>query len=279
MKRKSTFNSVMKTLILIIVVAIMGTGMIKGSKFYQNVDRNFFSFFSMMKYGLIDYPIETASGFMTDVATMWDVRYENDLLRHELENAAHWQTRVKALEEEISQLKAQNELKSVYTELVQINGTVKYHSSESWDSTITIDIGAADGVSVGDGVIAPQGVIGRVKHVSENQSEVSILTANDDNSKVSVRIETAPGEYVQGILDSYNHETNLFSINLLETNSSISPDMVVSTAGIGGVYPAGLLIGNVHSQRNIADGIGVVVYVKSNVDFDDLRFISVVKRP
>ncbi|WZU02969.1 hypothetical protein MGH68_09140 [Erysipelothrix sp. D19-032] len=59
MKRKSTFNSVMKTLILIIVVAIMGTGMIKGSKFYQNVDRNFFNFFSMMKYGLIDYPIET----------------------------------------------------------------------------------------------------------------------------------------------------------------------------------------------------------------------------
>ena len=113
--------------------------------------------------------------------------------------------------------------------------------------------------------------------VSEQDAVVTSILANNDNSQVSVKIEISKGTYAQGILSSYDYNTDLFSVKLLDTSFGIAQEMQVSSSGLGGVYPAGLLVGKVDSIKQGSDTLGSIVYVKSMVNFNDLKYLSVVK--
>lgn len=279
MKSKSTFRRTVRNALLVLIVLLMSMNFIKHTSFYETLDRNFFGFFSMLRYGLIEYPLQTVSNVTKDIATMWDVRYENDALREQLSELYRLDSISKAQEEEIERLKALLELNTSYSQYKLINGSVVTRSIEQWDNAVTLNIGSKDGVAVGDGVITEYGIVGRVIEVNENTSSVNLIAANNDNSKVAVRIEVSSGQYVQGILDSYDSNTNIFTINLLEQSSKITAELPVTTSGIGGVYSAGLPVGIVDRVENIADGMGMVVYAKSYVNFADIRYVSVVKLP
>lgn len=279
MKRKNVFKRVVLFFIAFSVVSLIGMGFIKNNPYYQSADRGFFSFVSMIRYGIFDKPIKTVGNVSNDVATMWDVRYENDQLRSQLDAVNHWQAQLNELQHEVNELKELNNLKTIHSEYTLINATVMNRSSETWDSAVTIDRGSDDGIEVGDGVVTPKGIVGRVIKVDAKTSVVSLIVANDDYSQMSVKIQEPSGSFVQGILKSYNKDTNLFTISLLQSNISITPDMVISTSGLGGVYPAGLFVGNVDSVKEVADGAGITVYAKSLVDFNALNYVSVVKKP
>lgn len=279
MKRKFGFKRIIISAIVISALAIVGMNFIKTSSFYQSTDRAFFSFMSMIRYGIVDHPITTMSNITKDVATSWDLRYENDRLREQLEATSQWESLVLELRDEVNTLKELNELQTLHSEFTLINATVKTRPFESWDKTLTIDIGSADGVSVDDGVMSTKGIIGRVIEVSEHQSVVSLITANQTESQVALRIHVDDTTVVNGILSGFDTTTGLFSVRLLEATSTITAGMKVTTSGLGGVYPSGLLIGNVDSVYNVADGVGVVVNVKSEMNFDDIRYVAVVKKP
>lgn len=278
MKQKKGFRQILIYIILTLVVSLIGMGVFKRSAFYESSDRGFFGFFSMLRYSLIDYPIETVTNFSKDIATSWDLRYENDALREQLAFSHQWQTRVKELENEVFELKELNGLKGLHSDMSLVQAKVMNRSLETWDSALTIDLGSDDGIVVGDGVITPYGIIGRVISVTQGQAIVSLITGNDDYSQVSVKIEIASGRYVQGIVNSYNHDTGLFTVKLMETSSSILPDMLVSTSGMGGIFPTGLLMGSVDSVKAVADSAGFIVYVNSRVDFNDIQYVTVVKK-
>lgn len=184
-----------------------------------------------------------------------------------------------AQQEEIERLKALNNLTSTFSEYEMITAKVKNRSVEQWDAVVTIDKGLKDGVAVGDGVMTEYGIIGRVLEVNDTQSVVSLLTSNSENSKVAVRIAVSPQEYVFGILESYDYDAGVFHVNLLEASDKLTTNQSVTTSGIGGVYATGIEVGKVDSVRNISDGIGKIVLVKSNVNFNDLRYVVVVKLP
>ena len=256
----------------------MGMGLIKKSQYYESVDRNFFSFISMIRYSLIDKPVESIKNFSYDVATMWDLRYENDHLRRQLEAINHWKSKNRELEDEVESLKSTLALESLYSDYDLIHASVQARSFEEWDQVITIDVGAKQGVEVGDGVINPEGLVGRVIDVQNDQAVVSLLTANNEYSQVAVKLYISKNEFVPAILTDYSHEKQLFKLKLLETKSTILADMMVMTSGQGGIYPSGLYVGAIDSVEKVADNMGVVAYMKSDVDYNNLKYVSVVKR-
>ena len=278
MKQENRMKKLLIRIFMVIIVSFIGMGILKDNAFVQSADRKFFGMFSMVRYGLVDYPIQTASSFFKDVSSLWDVRYENDALRTQLEYANHWQTRVDELENEVNELKELNNLDSLYSDMELINANVKSRSPEKWDQTFTINIGLNHGVEVDDSVISPSGIVGRVVEVSADQAVVSSVISNSTSSQVAVKIQVSEGRYIQGILSAYDYDTNLFSVKLLDTTSSISEGMKVSTSGIGGIYPSGLFVGSIHSVKETADSLGTIVYVQSPVDFNTIKYVSVVKR-
>ncbi|CAM3566785.1 rod shape-determining protein MreC [Erysipelothrix urinaevulpis] len=279
MKQKSRLQKFLATVLIVLIISVLGMGVIKRTSYYESADRNFFSFISMLRYGLVDYPVETLGSIASDSATMWDVRYENDMLRRELEGIHHWKARVQELENELEELKEMNELQSLYSDYTLINGQIRARSLEQWDQVVSIDLGSKQGVEVGDGVVSNQGLVGRVIKVQQDSSLVSLLTANNEYSEVSVKIQINDKQTVPGILTSYDTSENLFSIKLLESRSTITEDMVVTTSGQGGVYPSGLYVGKVKSIKKVPDSVGVIVYMESEQSFHNLRYISVVKKP
>lgn len=278
MKQKNKYRTTVYVILSILGLSLLGMNFIKHNNYYESIDRNFFGFFSMLRYGLVDYPIETMSNFTSDMATMWDVRYENDSLRKQIDASVHLESRVSVLETEIEDLKALTDLHTLYSDMSLVNATVKSRPLETWDNALTIDRGSDAGVSVGDGVITSKGIIGRVIETSPTQSIISLLVANDQYSKVSVQVKVAEGTYVQGILNGYNHNERVFEVSLLDNSTSVTAGMEVSTAGIGGVYPSGLFVGVVDTVVNIPDGMGVKLKVKSNVDFSNIKYVSTVKQ-
>lgn len=279
MKQKNKLQQFLIVVLITAIVSVLGMGFVKKTNYYESADRSFFSFFSMLRYSLFEYPVETVLNFGSDAASLWDTRYENDALRRQLVAVNHWQSRINELEAEVDELKELSGLDSVYSDYQLINGQIQARSLEKWDQVVRINIGASQGVEVDDGVISNKGLVGRVIEVEKDSALISLLTANNEYGQVAVKIQIADDKTSPGILSEYNNDEDSFTVKLLESKSTITEGMNVMTSGQGGVYPSGLYIGEVQSIKKVADSVGVIVYVETDVDFYNLKYISVVKKP
>lgn len=276
MKKRNGFKELLYKIIAIIVVLLISMNVFKHNNVIQTMDKNVFGFFSMLRYGLIDYPVQTISGVFKDTATLWQVRAENDALKQKVDYDLHWQVLIDELQEEVNELKELNGLESLYTDRKFTGATILNSSFELWNQVFMIDVGSKDGIAIGDGVLNADGIVGKVIAVEENRATVSTISANNEHSQVAVKIKVSEELSINGILQSYDNNTNLFSIRLLETHASIAPGMQVSTSGLGGVYPAGLYAGVIDSVKETTDSLGTIVYMKSNVNFNGLKYVKVV---
>jgi len=277
-RKKTTLTSFLIKIIVVLSVALLAFNLLRHTQFYRTTDQKVYGFFSMVRYSAFEYPVKTFSNFSKDYLGFWERRHENDELRRYVETVADWELKEKTYQEEIEQLKKLNELDSVYTDIEMISGRVIDRSFESWNKIITIDIGEKNGVVVDDGVIASSGMIGKVISVSENTSLVTLLTSNDEHTKVSVVID-AGDEKINGIINNYDYETQTFDIQLLDSSEAIEKGQAIVTSGLGGHFPKGLYFGEVDEVLQVAEGVGISVKAKSLVNFNGLNYIRVVKTP
>lgn len=108
----------------------------------------------------------------------------------------------------------------------------------TWEGFITIDRGKADGVEPGMAVTGASGLLGRTTDVTAHTARVQLITDQRSGVAAMVQSSRAPG-IVSGSL-----EGNL-RMNYVSRETTVRPGDVVVTSGLGGVYPKGLLIGDV----------------------------------
>ena len=276
MRERKPFRRFLMMMIVILVFSLVSLNIVKNFTIYDKSEKKVFGFFSMIRYSLIDYPVETFSNFTTDYASFWEQRHVNDLLKKELEDAADWQIKEKEYLQEIESLKALNELETVYSDMDFIAGRVLNRSFDSWNKVLTINIGTNHNVVEGDAVVATNGLIGKVVGVSKDSATVSLLTSNSEFTKVSVAIQTKDAR-VNGIIHSYDAEENLFNIQLMKSEKSIEIGQKIVTSGLGGNFPKGLYIGEIKNIETVATGTGLEIYAKSEVNFQGIDYVKVVK--
>lgn len=132
-------------------------------------------------------------------------------------------------------------------ELEALGARVIGRPTTAWEGVITIDRGKADGVERGMPVLAARGVIGQVVETSERSSRVRLIT--DQRSGVSAMVQSTRAEGV--VRGSVEGE---LSLDFMSRDTAVTVGDVVLTSGMGGVYPKGLLIGEVADvQVNEAD--------------------------
>lgn len=278
MKEKKPLRLFLSIMIGILIVSLLSLNIIKNLTIYDKTEKKVYGFFSMVRYSLIDYPVQTFSNFTKDYASFWQQRHVNDLLKEELESAAAWQIKETEYKQEIASLKDLNKLDSVYTEFELISGRVLNRSFDTWNKVITINIGKDNNVEVGDAVMSAFGLVGKVTEVSNSNAVVSLLTSNSDFTKISVTIHT-DDKTVNGIIHSYDYENNVFNIQLLETEKSLAPGQNIVTSGLGGNLPKGIYVGKVKSIETVAVGVGLDIFADSEVNFQAIDYIKVVKKP
>jgi rod shape-determining protein MreC len=135
--------------------------------------------------------------------------------------------------------------------------------------TILISKGAAHGLKTGMPVIAPPGLIGRLVDVSWHFSKVLLFI--DENSNVGAIVQRTR---TQGIISGAGPR-GLILKYISKTQDVKEGDVIVSS-GMGGVFPKGLLIGQVsHVDRQDAS-LFLKINVAPFVDFSKLEEILIL---
>ena len=125
-------------------------------------------------------------------------------------------------------------------------------------------------------VVTKNGLVGKINRVSNNSSEVKLITSNDINYKVSVSISTESGD-TYAILNGYDKKTGLLMINGVDKTYDIKENDKVLTSGLGGREPRGIYIGSVKKIKPDKYNLSRTVYLETGQDFDSIHYLTVLK--
>lgn len=181
-----------------------------------------------------------------------------------------------SLEKEIEELKKQLELSKTLTEYSIENATIVSRNKSYWFNNLSIDKGSKSGIKEGQAVVTNNGLIGKISKVSYYSSEIKLLTSDDINFKVSISIK-ANGTDNFAILNGYDNKTNEFILKGIDKNANINTGDDVLTSGLGGVFPTGIYVGKVDRIVNDKYDLSKTAYIKSNQDFNNIHYVTVLK--
>jgi len=146
--------------------------------------------------------------------------------------------------------------------------------ASNWSSSFTISKGSDDGISVGDPVITELSyVVGRVTAVQN--SSATVTTILDTSSSIGATIyKTGDAAVAQG--DFSLMGDNLLRLSYLPEDVELIAGDAVLSSGKGGVFPSGLLIGEVTDVVPDPVGSGRYAVISPAADFYALTSVHVI---
>lgn len=204
---------------------------------------------------------------------MVTVYEQNKMLRSEVEQLRQRDVNVNEIMAENTRLtnilNYKNAVKQFDTAVAKI---ISYDSSNLTNS-ITINLGAKDGMQKNMPVITPQGLVGTIVAVYEHSAKVQLIL--DPRSAVGAIIQR-PESRVIGIMQgSVGVQTLAKMLNIPRDADVVVGDNVL-TSGYGGLYPKGIVIGEVVEVTNEAGGLLKYATVKTAVDFYRIEEVLVI---
>ena len=142
--------------------------------------------------------------------------------------------------------------------------------ASSWFRTVMIDKGSEHGVSEGMPVVVAEGVVGRVVRSSPRYSRVLLIT--DASSAIASLLQE---NRARGVCRGQGEQL-IFDFVLRQEEVKVG-DRVV-TSGMGGIFPKGLVVGNVKSVDRQEFGLFQAIEVAPAVDFSHLEEVLVLLR-
>jgi rod shape-determining protein MreC len=144
--------------------------------------------------------------------------------------------------------------------------------ASTWYNTIRIDRGSAEGIDPEMPVLTEEGLVGKTTVVAEHAATVILIA--DENCRVAATVEgTREQGIVKGERTSHLGEP-VISLNFLSKQANLKPGQNVFTSGVGGVFPAGILIGAVKEFKvRELDGYATIV---PKVDLSTIEDVFVV---
>lgn len=134
---------------------------------------------------------------------------------------------------------------------------------------IILDKGSDHGILKGMPVITDQGLVGRVDAVINGASRVQLII--DSGSSVNVRLEKADQDVI--LSGSPNGE---LSLEMLSQEKPVEIGDIVLTSGIGGGFPADIIVGQVINTKKTDSDLFQVASVQPIVDFRNLKLVMVI---
>ena len=126
-----------------------------------------------------------------------------------------------------------------------ITACVTARSMNGYVDSVTLNVGTRHGVTEQLPVVSGLGIIGRVTEVGNSWCKVHTIL--NDEMRISVMVERTRDEGTLGGLVLSNGEVQGIRLYYLPENADIAVGDRIITSGIGGIYPKGILIGEVVS--------------------------------
>ncbi len=226
---------------------------------------------------VIEIPINKTKEVINKIKEQKNLTKKYEELVKELEKTDYISAKYNESLKVIEELENMLNLNGTLLENNYINATVISRNLDFWYDKISIDKGEKSGIEINDAVVTPDGLIGKVISTSLNTSDVKLLTSNDINQKISVKIKTKD-DYAYGLLTGYEKSTDSFIIEGISGNDIIDISSEVTTTGLGDVFPSGILIGYVKEINKDHFDLARILKVKSKVNFNSTSYVTVLKR-
>jgi len=207
-------------------------------------------------------------------------RYDNlmadyESLARELTERARDYREARDLREENERLRILLKFRELHTGYEHEQAMVSNRSGSNWSSSFTIDIGYANSnIAQGNGVATEYGVlIGQVSEVGATTS--TVITILDTTFSAGAFIGDGGGTAtVKG--DFSLMRSGLMMLDRIDDGFAVLPGDSIVTSGVGGVFPAGLVVGKVVEVFRHNTGIGRYATVKPMRDTDTITYVFVI---
>ena len=208
-------------------------------------------------------PVTATTNIVADFRSYRKIYEQNQELRRELRQMQAWKEAALQLEQKNAKLLDLNKVR-LDPKLTFVTGVGLADSGSPFRQSVLLNIGARDGFQDGWATTDGLGLVGRISGVGDRTARVILLT--DSNSRLPVTIQPS-GQ--RALLAGDNSPTPL--VEFLEDPDLVRPGDRVVSSGDGGVFPAGLLIGQV------AQGPDRRLRVRLSADYERLEFLRVLR--
>ena len=214
--------------------------------------------------------LRRSGDFTRDVATVFQ---ENQALRAENQELRQvvFQLTEKAAENERLQAMLEFRGKSVTFQMKA--ATVIGRDPGTFSYSIMINRGTQDGLRVNMPVVSTQGLVGHVMEAYGGTAKVRLLL--DSGSSASAMIQRPQSRAVGVVEGNPAQLSSLRMKNLTRDGDVIKGDKIM-TSGLGGIYPKGLLIGEVMDVLDDEGGLMKHALIRPSVDFTRLEEVFVI---
>jgi len=224
----------------------------------------------------VSTPTNAMMRFTDSINDLMNTYEDNQRLKSQISSLEELEAQNEILQSENEELSALLDLQPSLVGKNVIASSVISRSPDTWLDSITIDVGTNSGIEENMSVMTESGLVGHVTEVSATSSKVQLLiTENNQMKNVAVSIQTDDG-IVSGILSDYDEKTQELILKQVPNDAKVSEGNTVTTSGLGGVSPEGLIIGEVTSASSDNFGLSQSVKVKPAADFKDIRSVLVI---
>ncbi|NBK98175.1 MAG: rod shape-determining protein MreC [Erysipelotrichia bacterium] len=274
-KEVKRFTRIQKILISLIVVLLL-FGVISLTTGGNALTRFGYDAFTSVKYSLIDHPVEVVKNWTSQLEALKTVYDENDELKKMIASQKMYKAELDEKTRIIEELEKLYDLE-VSADYEKIGAEVLARDPSTWSNIVTLNKGSKDGIEVDMAVICAKGLIGKVSEVNAHTSKVKLLTTENNDASVSIKVELSEGTTTDGILEHYDAKNKKYSIQLFDANAKIEKGMKIITSGNGGVFPPGILVGKVSSEEDSYDNKGKKLMGTPSVNFNDFSYVAILK--
>ncbi|AXH99306.1 rod shape-determining protein MreC [Sporosarcina sp. PTS2304] len=225
---------------------------------------------------LFTKPAHFATKVIESIDTMLNTYEENKRLKERLDTFATMQA-------ELADVKANNvKLRGIIDKQEDlrayepIQSTVISRNPDQWEEKLIIDKGTTNGVGVNMAVVTAQGLIGKVILTTSTTSTVELLST--ENSSLRVAAMVVGDQEIFGLIEGFDRQTRQLIMKRIDSSFDVKKGMTVISSGLGGIFPKGLLIGEITEVSTDDYGLTKLAYIRPAANFSMLDHVMVAKR-
>ncbi|TWT26261.1 rod shape-determining protein MreC [Planomicrobium sp. CPCC 101110] len=222
-------------------------------------------------------PAHFVTGIFDNVDSLLNTYQENQHLKARLEEFASVQAEVKDLRSENAELKEIVGKEEDLRTYNPIHATVIARNPDQWEEKVILNKGSSTGVKENMAVMTASGLIGKVILTTPFTSTVELISTQNPNYRVSAMVLGGKKD-VFGLIEGYDAERRELLLKRVDAEIDLKKGQQVVSSGLGGIFPKGILIGEITEVTIDEFGLTKLAYIKPAADFSLLNHVIIADR-
>lgn len=222
-------------------------------------------------------PAHFVTGIFDNVDSLLNTYQENQHLKARLDEFASVKAEVTDLRSENEELNALLGKEEDLRDYNPIQATVIARNPDQWEEKIILNKGSSSGVKENMAVMTAQGLIGKVLLTTPFNSTVELVSTQNPNYRVSAMVLGGEKD-VFGLIEGYDTERRELLLKRIDAAIDIKVGQQVVSSGLGGIFPKGIVVGEITEVAIDEFGLTKLAYIKPAADFSLLNHVVIADR-